>query len=254
MTRVLITGARGVIGAILRRELPDRYTIVGVDRRGDRGQGVHGSNLERLRPTNALFADVDVVIDLAALVALDTPWRRVWRNNIRITMNMLEAARANGVKRYIFASSNHVTGMYERDEPYASIVAGRYDGLSPGAFDLIEPAAPSRPDSPYAIGKALGEAAARYYADTFGLSAICLRFGTLKHDDRPTTPRHFATLLTHRDLLRLVECAIEAPADLRFGIYYGVSDNRWRYWSISEGRADLGYEPADDAERLRNPA
>jgi dTDP-4-dehydrorhamnose reductase len=212
---------------------------------------VHGTNLQRLRPSSKLFAGVDVVIDLAAHPAIDTPWEQVWKNNLQITMNVLEAARANGARRYIFASSNHVTGMYERDEPYASIVAGRYDGLVPGGFELIDATAPHRPDGAYAIGKIFGEAAARHYSDAFGLSALCLRIGTVRHDDLPTVPRHYATLLTHRDLAALVECAVEAPADLRFGIYYGVSENRWRYWSTSDAKADLGYAPTDDAETFR---
>jgi nucleoside-diphosphate-sugar epimerase len=214
---------------------------------------VRGANLQRLRPSNKLFDGVDVVIDLAAFPALDTPWRQVWKNNLRITMNVLEAARANGARRYIFASSNHVTGMYERDEPYASIVAGRYEGLVPGDFELIGATTPLRPDSAYAIGKIFGEAASRHYSDAFGLSALCLRIGTVRHDDTPTLPRHYATLLTQRDLSGLVECAVEAPADLRFGVYYGVSENRWRYWSTSDAKADLGYAPADDAEAFRDP-
>jgi uronate dehydrogenase len=251
VSRILITGARGSIGDILQRHLSDRHTVVGLDRRRSREHGLHGLNLERLRASNTLFAGIDVVIDLAAAPALDTSWRRVWRSNLRITMNVLEAARAHEVPRYIFASSNHVTGMYERDEPYASIVAGRYDGLVPGGFDLIDATAPSRPDSPYAVGKMFGEGAARYYSDVFGLSAICLRLGTVRRDDRPSAPRHFATLLTHRDLIRLVESAVEAPDDLRFGVYYGVSNNKWRYWSISEAQADLGYTPTDDAESFR---
>jgi nucleoside-diphosphate-sugar epimerase len=251
MTRVLITGACGLIGGVLRQHLSDRYDIVGVDRRQARREGVHGTNLQRVRPSNKLFAGVDVVVDLAATPVLDTPWQRVWKNNLRITMNVLAAARANGVRRYIFASSNHVTGMYERDEPYASIVAGRYDGLTPGGFELIDATVPQRPDSPYAIGKVLGEAAARYYSDAFGLSAICLRIGTVVRDDKPTAPRHYATLLTQRDLAALVECSIDAPAELRFGIYYGVSENRWRYWRTTDAKADLGYAPRDDAESFR---
>jgi hypothetical protein len=41
---------------------------------------------------------------------------------------------------------------------------------------------------------------------------------------------------------------------LRFGIYYGVSDNRWRFWDISEAQSEIGFVPQDDAERLRPPS
>jgi hypothetical protein len=87
--------------------------------------------------------------------------------------------------------------------------------------------------------------------DTYGLSAIFLRIGTVNRADRPEKARHFATLLTHADLLRLVDCALEAPEELRFGVYYGVSRNTWRFWDISDAAAEIGYDPQDDAERFR---
>jgi nucleoside-diphosphate-sugar epimerase len=118
---------------------------------------------------------------------------------------------------------------------------------------LIDSEMAVRPDTPYAIGKVLGEAAARYYADAFGLRTICLRIGTVNPEDRPKQARHFATLLTHADLIRLCESALHAPEDLRFGIYYGVSDNTWRFWDIAEARSAIAYVPQDDAERLRPP-
>jgi nucleoside-diphosphate-sugar epimerase len=141
--------------------------------------------------------------------------------------------------------------MYEREWPWSAIVGSDYTGVDPAAIPQIRTSSPIRPDSAYAVGKALGEDAVRLYSDTYGLSAICLRIGTVNRADRPETPRHFATLLTHADLLRLVECALEAPEELRFGVYYGVSQNKWRFWDISDAAADIGYEPQDDAERFR---
>ena len=190
------------------------------------------------------------MIDLATGSAVDLPWDKVERD-IEGRVNVLEAARLNNVKRYVFASSNHVTGMYEHDEPYASIVAGDYDGLDPPSIPLIPPGWPIRPDSPYGTGKAFSEAAARYYAERYGLSCICLRIGTVRADDRPKNQRHYATLLTHDDLTRLVDCALQAPPELAFGIYYGVSANRWRFWDIANAAEELGYTPQDDAERFR---
>jgi GDP-D-mannose dehydratase len=166
-------------------------------------------------------------------------------------MNSLEGARRAGVRRYVFASSNHVTGLYERELPWSAIVAGDYTGIDRAAIPQIGTSSPIRPDSAYAVGKAIGEAAAQLYSDTYGLSAICLRIGTVNRADRPQQPRHFATLLTHADLLRLVQCALDAPDELRFGVYYGVSRNTWRFWDISDAAADIGYEPQDDAERFR---
>jgi uronate dehydrogenase len=251
MQTVVITGAAGLLGTVLRRGLEGRYRLVGLDRARRRPANVHRVDMAKPRSLERLFAGADAVVDLAGLPSHTTAWDDVWANNLPATMNALEAARRAGARRYVFASSNHVTGMYERDPPYNAIVAGEYEGLEPGSFPLVDARWPVRPDGPYALGKLVGEAAARWHADAFGLSAICLRIGTVNAEDRPQQPRHFATLLTHADLLRLVGCALEAPADLRFGVYYGVSRNTWRIWDIADAAEEIGYEPQDDAERFR---
>jgi nucleoside-diphosphate-sugar epimerase len=190
------------------------------------------------------------VIHLAADARVSAPWSSVLRANVGGTVNAFEAAREAGVRRVIFASSNHVVGMYENDEPYASIVAGDYEGLEPARLPLIGADARIRPDGPYGAGKAFGEAAGRYYADMHGLSVICLRIGTVNASDRPEDPREFATLLTHRDLVHLIRRCLDVP-ELPFGVFYGVSANTWRFWDIDGARRALGYEPQDDAEQWR---
>jgi nucleoside-diphosphate-sugar epimerase len=248
---IVITGAAGVLGTVLTRGLEGRYRIVGIDRARRRPPNVRRVDMARPRSLETLFDGADAVVDLAGLSDHRTPWKDVWENNLPATVNALEAARRAGARRFVFASSNHVTGMVEREPPYSAIVVGDYTGLDPGSIPLVGATSPVRPDGAYALGKVLGEAAARWYSEALGLSAICLRIGTVNAEDRPLQPRHFATLLTHADLLRLVECALEAPADLRFGVYYGVSRNTWRFWDISDAAAEIGYEPQDDAERFR---
>jgi nucleoside-diphosphate-sugar epimerase len=251
MGRVVITGAAGLLGTVLERGLGDRYEIIGLDRARSRRATVRRVDMTRPRALGTLFAGAEAVVDLAGLPSARTPWRDVWSNNLPATMNALEAAARAGVRRFVFASSNHVTGMYEREPPYSSIVAGSYEGLDPSATPRISPTWPIRPDSPYALGKVLGEAAARHYADAHGLSALCLRIGTVNAENRPLAPRHFATLLTHGDLVRLVEAALAAPEELGYGVYYGVSRNTWRFWDIRNAQVELGYEPLDDAESFR---
>jgi len=248
--KVVITGAAGVIGTVLRGGLDGRYELRCVDRKRERSiERVDG---RRLREMERAFAGADAVIDLAASSKPETSWPEVWKNNVPATMNALEAAARNGVGRFVFASSNHVTGMYELELPYSAIVAGDYAAVDRKAIPLIDSQTPLRPDSPYALGKSLGESAARYYADAFGLSTICLRIGTVLVEDRPQTPRHFATFLTHADLIRLCERALEVPPNFMFGVYYGVSDNTWRFWDIADAEAELGFMPEDDAEGLRD--
>jgi nucleoside-diphosphate-sugar epimerase len=248
---IMITGAAGLIGRLLTEGLRDRYAVRGIDRNGGRRGEVRRVDMTKPKRIESLFEGADTVIDLAAQPSDRLPWSDVWANNLPATLNALEAARLAGVRRLVFASSNHVTGGYERDAPYAAIVAGAYEGLDPGETPPIAVSWPVRPDGAYAIGKVLGEAAARYYSDEHGLSTICLRIGTVTGDGRPHAPRHFATLLTHDDLLRLVEAAVEAPEGVRHGIYYGVSRNTWRFWDIDDAARELGYDPQDDAERFR---
>ena len=248
--RVLVTGARGLIGSILVKALADEHAVSGldvasgpsVDRVGD---------MTKLRRVERAFEGVDAVVDLAADARMSATWKSVRENNIAATVNTFEAARAAGVRRVVFASSNHVVGLYERDEPYASIVEGAYADLDPEDVPLLTADIPIRPDSPYGIGKAFGEAVARYYAEEHGLSVICVRIGTVNRANRPENPRHFATLLSHADLVRLVRCCIAAPESVRFAIYYGVSANTWRFWDVEEPRRAIGYSPQDDAEAWR---
>jgi nucleoside-diphosphate-sugar epimerase len=207
--------------------------------------------MTRLDSIASRFRDQHVVIDLAADPRGGAPWEVVYRNNMRATYNAYEAARRAGVRRVVFASSNHVTGEYERDEPYASVVAGRYKGLDPRGLPMITSRHAVRPDSYYGVGKAFGEALGRFYAEEHGLSVICLRIGSVSAADRPSEPRDFATLLTHADLVRLVQSAIEAPGEVGFAVVYGVSDNTWRFWDLDEARSLLGYAPRDNAESWR---
>lgn len=242
---VVVTGAAGLIGSILRRELAETYELAAFDRR--RADGVRRANMRSLRAARRAFRGADVVVDLAAGSDVDLSWRDAYRNNIRATLTALEAARLEGVERVVYASSNHVVGLYEQDEPYASIVAGG-DAVTDARLGVD---APLRPDGAYAVAKVLGEAAGRYYAEAHGLSVICLRIGTVNRTGRPENEREYATLLTHDDLVRLVRAAIEAPPDVRFAVVYGISRNTRRFWDVDAAAAAIGYEPADDAERFR---
>jgi len=251
--RVLITGAAGRIGRALSVALADNYVVSGLDVSSVTGASSSTLVVDMSGPGvfDQAFEGKDVVIDLAAATSHATPWDVVYKNNIASTYNALEASRRAGVRRVIFASSNHVTGMYERRHPYSAIVAGRYEGLDRSAIPHITTSMPICPDSPYGISKAFGEAAGRYFSDEYGLSVICLRIGSFTGEDRPLTIRSFATLLTPRDLAQLVTRCIEAPDSVRFAVFYGVSDNAWRFWDISDAEEIVGYQPRDNAENFR---
>lgn len=246
---IVVTGAAGLVGQVLRRGFDGSRRVSGIDRRRVWRGGVKKVSMTDLAEVERAFRGHDAVVDLAS-ANWQEPWEVVHRNNLPATWNAFEAARRAGVRRVVYASSNHVIGRYEEDEPYASILRGDYGGLRPEDVPRIGADGPVRPDSPYGVGKAFGEAAGRYYAERFGLSVICLRIGSLNWSGRPENPRHFSTLITHADMVRLVEACVDAPPEVDFAIVYGVSRNTWRIWDLAPGEA-IGYEPLDDAETWR---
>ena len=228
--RVLVTGGAGRIGQGLRQHLAERYALrlmchrTLVEPTGD--EEIVVADIGDLEQVERACAGVDAVVHLAATPSPRAPWEKVLQANIVGTYNVYEAARRQGVKRVVFASTNHVTGYYEQEGVYTT------------------PEMLARPDSYYGVSKAFGEDLARYYADAFGVGSICLRIGSFQ--PRPQNPRHLATWLSHRDCAQLVWRGIES--DVRFGIYYGISGNTRRYWDIANAIAELGYAPEDDAE------
>jgi nucleoside-diphosphate-sugar epimerase len=248
--RVLITGAAGRIGTMVRETLAPNYDLRGIDIRAGDGVDLIAdmTDYAAIRPA---FDGVDVVIDLANNPSGSLSWQDAYANNIPSSYNCLRAAQEAGVRRLVLTSSNRATEAYENDEPYASICRGVYEGLTPGTFPLINTSMVVRPNGPYGIGKCLAEATARYFSDYHGMSCICLRLGTVHGSDQPRAIRQFATLLSPRDLMQLYRRAVQAPGDLRFAIFYGVSNNLWRFWDISDAERLIGYRPQGNAESWR---
>lgn len=240
--KLFITGINGKIGGILHAGLADAYDIRGLDIAGPFSDHVFEANIddyERVLDTFRKAGPFPTLIHMAADPHVHASWESVLPNNIVGTHNVFEAAREVGVRRVIFASTNHVTGGY--------------DGLDPDYFLHKQPdprrisvADPIRPDGEYGVSKAFGEALARYYASCWDISFICLRIGVVLADDKPLGHPWFKKgWLSQRDLLQLVNKSMES--NVVFGIYYGMSNNRGGFWDISNARLELGYNPEDDA-------
>lgn len=230
--KLLVTGAAGAIGRVLRQGLGGRYDLLrlaDIAPQASAGVGEECVTFDGsdLAATIGACRGIDCVVHLAGIPTEpeDDAWERLLRNNIVVTRNVFEAARLAGVKRVVFASSNHVVGFLRRD-----VVADAEAEL--------------RPDTLYGVTKAFGEAIARLYVDKHGLSVACLRIGSFR--ERPEDCRQLATWLSHRDAVQLIRRCIEAR-DYRFLVVYGVSDNAAGFWG-NNGLEWLGYVPQDKAE------
>jgi len=230
---VVMTGATGGVGRMLVPALAGRYRLRLHDRAdtlaappGDRDMVVNG-DLERFADVAATVAGADAVVHLAAQASPEASWEEVDGPNITGAFHLFEASRRAGVRKVVFASTNHVTGMYDRDRAWP-----------------LRPDQPVRPDSLYGVSKAFGEALGRYYADAFGLHVLCLRLGSVL--ERPLDEETMRKWLSPRDLAQLVTRCLQS--EQRFGIYYGVSANTRGRWDITNARRELGYAPQDDSE------
>lgn len=225
---ILLTGAAGSIGRALVERLPGAgWTVRGFDRVAVPGGGVAGvvGDITSAADLDAALAGVDAIVHLAGQPT-EAPWPVIRDANVEGAVQVFEAARRAGVRRIVYASSNHAVGF----EPSA--------GELPA--DL-----PPRPDTLYGVSKVFGEALGRYYADRYGLQVACLRIGTF--EDRPRHVRTLSTWLSPDDCGRLVDAALRHP-DLTYALVWGISANTRRTWSLAAGRS-IGYEPLDDAER-----
>lgn len=249
--KVLITGVTGLIGGIVFNDLKDDYELTGLARRPMEGLRHFRGSIDNLEEILPAFEGQDAVVHMAADPSDHASWESVLSNNLIGTYNMYEASRICGVKRVIFASSNHAAGMYERDHPYHHIVRGEYDKVDVWPIPQVTHKE-VRPDGYYGISKAYGEAMGRYYSEEYGISVICLRIGTVNQWNSPTRSiRHFATWFSHRDQAQQVRKSLEAPDSLAFDIFYGVSGNKWRFWDIEHPGKVIGFEPQDNAEEYR---
>jgi nucleoside-diphosphate-sugar epimerase len=248
--RVLVTGMSGLIGTALHRELGDRYAWSALNRRPVAGVPTHQADIGDLDAIRPAFDGVDVVVHLAANAQLSAPWADVLHHNVIGTYNVFEAARQAGVQRVIFASSGATVSGVQREEPYKALVEGRYSDAE-ASWPMLTYSSMPRPSGLYGVSKVWGEVLARHFVDTSPLSILCLRIGYVSREDRPLEPAHFVTWCSQRDIVQAIQRCIEAPAELRYDIFFVTSRNKWGYRDLEHTREVLGYEPQDAAESYR---
>lgn len=223
--RLLLTGAAGALGRVLRPAMRAHASILRVS--DIEPMDVEGSDevvvcdLADKAGTDALVAGCDAIVHLGG-ISVERPFEEIIESNIRGTFHLYEGARRHGVKRVVFASSNHVVGFHRQDEH-------------------LETDCERRPDGYYGISKAFGEDLSRFYFDRYGIETVCLRIGSAYA--APKDQRMLSTWLSFGDLEALVGRSLLAP-EVGHLIAYGMSANPSVWWSNAKA-ARLGFEPRD---------
>ena len=230
--RIVFTGAAGGIGTMTRPLLARLYPGLVLS--------------DRVRPADLLPTETFVSADLtnpdevAALVkgadsvihlgghSVEGTWEQILNANIIGCYNLFEAARVAGVKRVVFASSNHAIGFYPRKKKIRTDVT-------------------VRPDSRYGVSKAFGEALGALYSDKHGIAVTCLRIGNV--GPKPLDVRRLSIWISPEDLVQLFQIGLDHP-EVRYEIFYGASDNEASWWDNSRAQR-LGYRPTGKAEQFR---
>lgn len=232
-TRLLLTGAAGHLGSVMRprlkaycqtlrvSDLQDSLPAAGPD------EERVVANLADRAAVQGLMSGVDAVVHLGG-VSTEQPWETIRAGNIDGVVNLYEGARREGVRRIVFASSNHVTGFYRQDE-------------------VIGPRDPVRPDGFYGLSKAFGENLAQLYFDRWGIETVSVRIGSAFAE--PRDRRMLATWMSFDDTERLFVAALTAPL-VGHSVVYGMSDNTTAWWDNTPAR-HLGYRPQDNSEVFR---
>lgn len=228
MKKIVLTGAAGRIGSVIRAHfdalerplwLTDIRSCAAVGPRETARVG----DLGDIAFVRQLLTGADTVIHMAGIPD-DRPLADLIGPNFLALNHLYATALELGVRRVIFASSNHATGMYPSGQKIDTRVA-------------------VNPDSDYGASKVWGEALGRMYWEKHGIETICLRIGSFA--ERPVSVRHLSTWHSYPDFCRLLDASLAAPAT-GFEIIYGVSANTRAWWDNST--SSVPYRPLNNAE------
>ena len=232
LDRLLLTGAAGGLGQVLRGSLkPFARTLRVSDRArmapAGENEEVVECDLADKQAVDELVRGCDAIVHLGG-VSVERPFEEILEANIRGVFHVYEGARRHGARRVVFASSNHVIGFHKQGE-------------------MLDADSPRRPDGYYGLSKSYGEDLSRFYFDRYGIETACIRIGSSFPE--PKDRRMLVTWLSFADLTELVRCCLFAPK-LGHTIVYGMSANRETWWDNSKA-AHLGFRPRDSSEPFR---
>jgi uronate dehydrogenase len=228
MKTILMTGAAGRIGTFMRAELAGKYKLRLSDIQPVKnlkpGETFMRADISNMKDALRITKGVDAVVHFGGQSG-EHDWEHILNANIIGFHNTLEAARRNGVKRFLVATSNHAVGFYP-------------------AKQTIDHTVYPKPDSRYGVSKVFNEALSSLYADRYGMEMFCMRIGNV--NTAPIDRRRLAIWISPRDMAQLVTIGIERPK-LKFEVVYGISDNQ-RAWFDNANARRMGFRPQDRSE------
>ncbi len=230
---LLMTGAAGGLGQVMRERLKANCAVLRLSdvspmAPAQAGEEVVQADLADAEAVKALVAGCQAIVHFGG-VSTEQPWGPILQANIIGLYNLYEAARVHGVKRIVFASSNHVMGFYRQSE-------------------VVDALSPPRPDGLYGVSKAFGEDLSRMYFERYGIETACVRIGSCL--PAPKDRRMLASWISHGDMHRLITACLTTQV-LGHSIIYGTSDNSVS-WYDNRLAHHIGYRPQDSADVFRD--
>ena len=232
--RLLLTGAAGGLGKVLRESIKPYARVLRLSDIApmapavDSSEEIHPCDLTDKNAVQQLVEGVDAILHFGG-VSVERPFEEILGPNISGVFHIYEAARRHGVKRVIFASSNHVIGFYKQDQ-------------------TLDARSPRRPDGYYGLSKSYGEDMATFYFDRYGIETVSIRIGSSFPE--PQNRRMMSTWLSFADLTQLLERSLYTP-NVGHTVVYGASNNLNVWWD-NRFAAHLGFEPKDTSEIYRD--
>lgn len=230
--KILVTGAAGRIGTAFWTAQADRLDLRLADIDVQTfPKSAQSFSLDVRDQSSCLEAceGIDTVIHLAADPSPDANFMTsLLPVNIVGTYNMLFAAKAQGCRRFIFASSAQAIEGYPKDVQV-------HEHMLP------------RPGNLYGVSKAFGEALASMYANDGQMTTLAVRIANVAQFQQGETHSHrdVAAFISMRDVVALLRSCVDAELS-GFHVVHGVSDNRYKRLSIDKTREVVGYAPTDD--------
>lgn len=243
--RVLVTGAGGAVGTALRTvwEKEDRFDLTITDRKpieDGGGTKVLTGDICDHDFIQQLVEGQDVLVDLVFLSPDNVGEQSGGFTDIGLHMYLFESAVRAGVKKIVYASSNHASGWNERQDPQVKHLPEHI-----------------RPDGWYGAMKAMAEVAGRWLVNGHGIHFTSIRIGSFGTGmSEADSLRACSYRLAPADAAQLFGLAVDYDGPEKFLITYGASDNvhgeHEGLLDLTSAKEVLGYKPHHNMMQYRD--